>query len=53
MQGFLDDQPMGKIYVARNDVVFSSKVVLNPDLYYIRNERRSILADHGATAIPN
>ena len=53
LQAYLEDHPLGEFYVAPSDVVFSPNVVLNPDLYYVRNERRSILADHGATGAPD
>ena len=53
LQGFLDDQPLGEIYISPSDVVFGQNVVLNPDLYYVRNEHRSILKDHGATGAPD
>jgi Uma2 family endonuclease len=53
LQSCLEDHPIGEFYVAPSDVVFSDNIVLNPDLYYVRNERRSILADHGATGAPD
>ena len=53
MQGYLDDRPLGEIYIAPSDVVFSHNAVLNPDLYYVRKERSDILKDHGATGAPD
>ena len=53
LQGFLDDDAVGEVYVAPSDVVFSENVVLNPDLYYVSNANRGILKDHGATGAPD
>lgn len=53
LQAFLEDHPIGELYVAPSDVVLSQNVVLNPDLYYVRAERKSILMDHGATGAPD
>ena len=53
LQGFLEDHPLGEVNVAPSDVVFSPNVVLNPDLYYVRNEHRDILKPHGASGAPD
>ena len=53
LQGFLEDHPLGEVNVAPSDVVFSEEAVLNPDLYYVRNERREILTEQGALGAPD
>lgn len=42
-----------KSILRRANVVFSPKVAMNPDLYSVRNERREILTEHGATGAPD
>jgi Uma2 family endonuclease len=40
---FLDANPVGRVFVAPLDTILDQEEVLQPDLLYIRNERRSII----------
>lgn len=50
---YLRQTPLGKVYVAPSDVLFTDDRILNPDLYFVREERRAILTDHGASGAPD
>ncbi|HEX8296975.1 MAG TPA: Uma2 family endonuclease [Chthoniobacteraceae bacterium] len=53
LQTYLDENPLGELYPAPSDVLFTEDTILNPDLYFVRNERRSILTEQGAEGAPD
>ena len=42
---YLKRQPIGKVFVAPLDVIFSDYDVLQPDLLFVLNERAAIVKD--------
>lgn len=46
-------QPSGKIIIAPSDVVLNDINVFEPDLYFISNERKSIITEQGVTGAPD
>src|SRR5439155_1010733 len=42
---YLDDHPIGRLFMAPLDVIFGEYDVLEPDLLFILNEHRSIIQD--------
>src|SRR6185436_12346963 len=50
---YLKKNPIGEIYNAPFDVYLSEFDVVQPDLLFVANERRSILTDAGADGAPN
>lgn len=50
---FLDDHPVGEVYIAPSDVKLSKADVFEPDVYYVSRERAGILTDQGATGAPD
>lgn len=50
---YLRQNSLGKIYVAPSDVLFTDERILNPDLYFVREERCEILTDFGASGAPD
>ena len=53
LQTYLDRNPLGEIYVAPSDVIFTKDTILNPDIYYVSRERMGILTDQGAEGAPD
>jgi Uma2 family endonuclease len=53
LQSYLDGHPLGEIYVAPSDVVFTKDTILNPDIYFVSRERMSILTEQGAEGAPD
>jgi len=51
--GYLDHHPIGEVFVAPFDVVFSNFSVVEPDLLYISRERRDILTDKHVQGAPD
>lgn len=45
IQKYLDEHPIGELIISPMDVIFSEFDVLEPDLIFVRNERRHILKD--------
>ena len=50
---YLRDHPLGKLYAAPSDVLFTDDRILNPDLYFVREDRCGILTDYGASGAPD
>lgn len=50
---YLRQHPLGKLYVAPSDVLFTDDQILNPDVYFVREERSEILTDYGASGAPD
>jgi Uma2 family endonuclease len=52
-QSYLDHHPLGEIYVAPSDVVFTEDTILNPDIYFVSRARPGILTEQGAEGAPD
>lgn len=50
---FLEDHPLGEVFVAPYDVVFSRFDIVEPDLIYISNERSSIITRKNVQGAPD
>jgi Uma2 family endonuclease len=50
---YLDDHPVGEVYLAPFDVVFTKHDVVEPDLLFIRAERLAVLTDRNVTGAPD
>lgn len=50
---FLERQDLGEVYFAPFDVVFDERNVCQPDLFFIRRERRSILTKANVSGAPD
>ena len=50
---FLREHPFGKVYPAPLDVVFSHFDVVEPDLLFVRNERREVLTPKNVQGAPD
>ncbi len=50
---YLDEYPVGEIYLAPFDVVFTKYDVVEPDLLFIRAERLSVLTERNVTGAPD
>src|ERR1700733_3804091 len=53
LQPYLERHPLGEIYVAPSDVIFTADTILNPDIYFVSRERAGILTDQGAEGAPD
>src|ERR1700693_4346304 len=53
LQTYLDDHPLGLVLVSPFDVVFSQFDVIEPDILYISNPRKSVLTEKNAQGSPN
>lgn len=53
LRSYLRHNALGKIYVAPSDVLFTDDRILNPDIYFVREARRTILTDYGASGAPD
>lgn len=53
LRRYLEENPIGIIYDAPFDVVFTDVNVFQPDIIYVANEHRSILTDQGASGAPD
>jgi Uma2 family endonuclease len=53
LRKYLEAQPVGVVYQAPFDVELDEVNVYQPDLLLVRNERRSILTQHGAQGAPD
>ena len=53
LQAYLEMHPVGEIYVAPSDVVFTRDTILNPDIYFVSRERAGILTEQGAEGAPD
>jgi Uma2 family endonuclease len=50
---FLENHPLGKVYVAPSDVMLTELNVFQPDLYFVSAGRVSILTEQGASGAPD
>ncbi len=50
---FLDEHPVGEVYIAPSDVKLSHHDVFEPDVYFVSQERLGILTEQGATGAPD
>jgi len=50
---FLEDNPVGKIYLAPTDIIFSEIDVLQPDLIFVSKEKFDILAGANIQGAPD
>lgn len=50
---YLDEHPVGELYLAPFDVVFTKCDVVEPDLLFIRAERLSVLTERNVTGAPD
>jgi Uma2 family endonuclease len=50
---FLETNPLGEVFVAPLDVFLGEINVFQPDVIYVSNQRRSILAEHGLEGAPD
>ena len=53
LRKYLEVQPIGVLYEAPFDVELDEVNVYQPDLLLVRNERRSVLTQHGAEGAPD
>jgi Uma2 family endonuclease len=53
LHSYLERHPIGEIYVAPSDVVFTEDTILNPDIYFVSRERAGILTEQGAEGAPD
>ena len=50
---YLDENPIGKIYVAPLDTFLTELNVYQPDVVFVSNERKSILKEDGVNGAPD
>jgi Uma2 family endonuclease len=50
---YVEDRPVGRVWAAPLDVVLSRHDVVEPDLIYVSNERRSILTKQNIQGAPD
>lgn len=50
---YLDDRPVGEIYLAPFDVVFTKHDVVEPDLLFIATERLELLTERNVSGAPD
>ena len=53
LQTWLDAHPIGELYLAPSDVLFTPDTILNPDLYFVSTGREGILTEQGAEGAPD
>lgn len=53
MRMFVEEQPIGRVFMAPTDVVFDDRNVVEPDIVYIANERRGILNEKNIGGVPS
>jgi len=53
IRSHLESHPLGTVYFAPSDVELSDLNVYEPDLYFVSNERKSILTEQGASGAPD
>jgi Uma2 family endonuclease len=53
LANFLDDHPVGEVYLAPFDVVFTKYDVVEPDLLFVRTERLSVITEKNVTGTPD
>jgi Uma2 family endonuclease len=50
---FADEHDLGEVFIAPYDIVFSKWTALEPDLLFIRKDRRSIITDANVQGAPD
>ena len=50
---FLEEQPLGEVFVAPLDVIFHIDDVIIPDVAFISNERKALISKRGIEGAPN
>jgi Uma2 family endonuclease len=50
---FVEAEDLGEVFIAPYDIVFSKWTALEPDLLFIRKERRSIITDANVQGVPD
>jgi Uma2 family endonuclease len=50
---YLERQPIGEVFISPVDVVFTQRWVVEPDVVYVRNERKSILTKANVSGAPD
>src|SRR5262249_32800903 len=53
LQGYLDDHPIGEVYVAPLDVYLTEINVFQPDVIYVTKENAAVLTDEGLDGAPD
>ncbi len=53
ISNYLEQHPMGEVFFAPVDVVFTQRWVVEPDVVYVSNERRSILVGPNISGAPD
>lgn len=53
IQSFLDDHPIGEVYVSPFDVYLTENDAYQPDVLYVSNANKGILTDQGAEGAPD
>lgn len=50
---YLDDHPLGEVYMAPLDVVFTRHDVVEPDLLFVTTDRLALLTDRNVSGAPD
>ena len=53
IEAYLEENPVGELVVAPSDVFLDGTNVVQPDLYFVRNENRRVLVKEGAEGAPD
>jgi Uma2 family endonuclease len=53
LDDFVERQGLGEVFIAPYDIVFSKWTALEPDLLFIRKERRSIITEANVQGVPD
>lgn len=53
IRAYLADHPVGRVYLSPLDVVFSRFDVVEPDLLFVSNERREVVAQKNVQGAPD
>lgn len=53
LANYLDEHPVGEVYLAPFDVVFTQYDVVEPDLLFVRAERLTVITDRNVTGSPD
>lgn len=53
LERFVTKNKLGKVFIAPCDVVFSDENVVQPDIFFISNERLSIITDKCIEGVPD
>jgi Uma2 family endonuclease len=53
LSDFVEENDLGEVFIAAYDIVFSRWTALEPDLLFIRQDRRSIITDANVQGAPD